>query len=84
MVAVVAEEDDFAAELRLQAPGRLDFGHQEPFREKPARLLAETNDWRGGHDFAGVGAVRSPGPRNVWRTALNSTQAAHPIRLYQR
>ena len=44
VVAVVAEINDFAADFRLQPPGRLDFGNQEPPREKPARLLAETND----------------------------------------
>src|ERR1035437_445955 len=84
MVAVVAKKDDFAAGLRLQAPGRLAFCKKETSREQPARLLAETNDWRGGHDLDGAGAIRSPGPSNAWRTALNSTQAAHPIRLYQR
>ena len=46
VVAVVVEENDFAADLRLQPPGRLDFGKQEPSREKSARLLAETNDRR--------------------------------------
>ena len=57
MVAVVAEEDDFAADLRLQPPGRLDFGKQKPPRKKPARLLAEANDGRGSHDWAGVGVL---------------------------
>jgi hypothetical protein len=57
MVAVVAEENNFAADLRLQPAGRLDFGNQEPFREKPARLLAETNDRRGGHEGKPVGST---------------------------
>jgi hypothetical protein len=48
MVAVVAEENNFAAHLPLQPAGRLDFRKQESSREKSARLLAETNDWRGG------------------------------------
>ena len=43
VVAVMAEENDFAADFLLQPPGRLDFGEQEPSREKPARLLAETD-----------------------------------------
>ena len=44
VVAVVIEENDFAAHFLLQPPGRLDFGGQKTFREKPARLLAKTND----------------------------------------
>jgi hypothetical protein len=44
MVAVVTEKNDLAANFLLQPPGRLDFGKQEPSREKPARLLAETDD----------------------------------------
>jgi len=44
MVAVVIEENNFAAELRLQPVGGLDFGHQEALREKPARLLAKADD----------------------------------------
>jgi hypothetical protein len=44
VVAVVAEENDFAANLALQPPGRLDFGKQVALRKKPARLLAKTND----------------------------------------
>ena len=85
VVAVVAEEDDFAAEFRLQSPGRLDFGDQEPFREKPARLLAETDDRRGSHDLGGAGVVRLPGAQQrPGEPALNSTQAAHPMKLYQR
>jgi len=84
MIAVVVEKNNFTADLRLQPAGGLDFRSQEPFREKPARLLAETNDGRGGHDLGGAGAIRSPGPSHTWRTALNSTQAAHPTRLYQR
>jgi hypothetical protein len=56
MITVVVEENNFTADLRLQPAGRLDFGDEEAFREKPARLLAETNDRRGGHDLdvAGV------------------------------
>ena len=49
VIAVVAEENDLAADFRLQPPGRLDFGDEKAFREKPARLLAETNDGCGSH-----------------------------------
>ena len=44
VVAVVAEEDDLAADLRLQPPRRLDLGDEEPPREEAARLLAEADD----------------------------------------
>jgi hypothetical protein len=44
VVAVVAKEDDLAADFLLPPPRRLDFGEQEAAREKPARLLAETDD----------------------------------------
>jgi hypothetical protein len=49
MVAVVIKEDDFAADLRLQAAGGADFGHQKTAREKPARLLAKTDDGGAAH-----------------------------------
>jgi hypothetical protein len=55
MVAVVVEKNNLAADFRLQLAGRLDFRKQEPPREKPARLLAETNDRRGGHDLTDAG-----------------------------
>ena len=44
VVAVVAEEDDLAADLGLEPPGRLDLGDEEAPREKPAGLLAEADD----------------------------------------
>ena len=44
VVAVVAEEDDSPADLRLQPPGGLDLGDEEPPREKAAGLLAESDD----------------------------------------
>ena len=52
VVAVVKKENDFAADFRLQPPGRLDFGDEKPFREKPAWLLAKTNDRRVVHRIA--------------------------------
>jgi hypothetical protein len=44
VVAVVAEENDFAANLALQPSRRLDFCKQVALQEEPARLLAKTND----------------------------------------
>ncbi len=84
MVAVVAEENNFAAHLPLQPAGRLSFRKQEPSREKSARLLAEANDRRGGHDLDGAGADPGFGPSTAWMSRLSSTQAAQPRRLYQR
>jgi hypothetical protein len=52
VVAVVTEENDFTADFALQAAGCLDFCEQEPFREKSAGLLAETNYW-GTHGTGG-------------------------------
>ena len=42
VIAVVAEENNFAANFFLQPPRCLDFGKQKSFWEKPAGLLAET------------------------------------------
>ena len=84
VVAVVVEEDDLAADLRLQPPGGLDFGDQEPLREEPARLLAETDDGGGGHGVGNACAGVAVGPSAAWMTRLNSTQAAQPMKLYQR
>ena len=44
VVAVVAEEDDLAADLRLQPPRRGDLGVEKAPREEAARLLAEADD----------------------------------------
>ena len=44
MIAVVKEEDDFSADLLLQAPSRRNFSEQESLGKKSARLLAETNN----------------------------------------
>jgi hypothetical protein len=44
VVAVVAEEDDLPAELRLEAPGGEDLGGEEAPREEPAGLLAEADE----------------------------------------
>jgi hypothetical protein len=45
----MAKKDNLAADLRLQPPGGLDFGEEEPFRKKSARLLAKADDGRGAH-----------------------------------
>ncbi len=84
VVAVVVEEDDLAADLRLQPPGRLDFGDEESLREKPARLLAEADDRGAGHGVDDVLAGVAVGPDVAWMIRLNNTQAAHPMKLYQR
>ena len=47
VVAVVAEEDDLAADLRLEPPRRGDLGVEVAPREEAARLLAEADDGRG-------------------------------------
>jgi hypothetical protein len=44
MIAVVTEEDDFSADLFLQAASRRNFSEQESLGKKSARLLAETNN----------------------------------------
>src|SRR5581483_1750082 len=44
MVAVVEEEDDFAADCAFQAPRRDDLCIEKPSREQAARLLTETSD----------------------------------------
>ena len=56
VVAVVAEIDDLAAELRLQPPRGDELRVKKPPWEKPARLLAETDDGGGAHarDRAGL------------------------------
>ena len=84
VVAVVIEEDDFAADFRLQPAGGQDFGEEKPLREEPARLLAETDDRRGAH--GGTLRRRRCGraEQRLAAATLNSTQAAQPIRLYQR
>jgi hypothetical protein len=53
VVAVVVEENNFAADLALQPTGGLKFCEQKPLREKPARLLAKTDDGRGAHIGSG-------------------------------
>jgi hypothetical protein len=80
MVAVVVEEDDFAADFGLQAAGGLDFGEEEAPGKESAGLLAETDDGGGCHT---VGAACSL-PIMVWMAALNNMQAAQPMKLYQR
>ena len=54
VIAVVAEEHDLAADLRLQPPRGLDFGDEKPPREKSAGLLAKTDDRGCAHAAAGA------------------------------
>ena len=84
VVAIVVEENDLAADFGPEPPGRLDFRKQEPPRKKSARLLTEANDGRRHHDVASALAGGLVGPSTAWIIRLNSTQAAHPIKLYQR
>ena len=63
VVAIVIEEDDFAADLLLEAAGGLDLGDEEAFREKSAGLLAKTNDRCGAH--IGSGWVLALSPRII-------------------
>src|ERR1035437_5327740 len=44
VIAVVTEENDFAADFFLQPPRGLDFCNEEAARKKSAWLLSETND----------------------------------------
>jgi hypothetical protein len=44
VVAVVTEENNFAADFLLQPPRCLDFCIEKASRKKSARLLSETND----------------------------------------
>ena len=82
VVAVVAEEDDLAAELGLEPAGREDLGRKEPPREEPARLLAEADDRA--RLMPWPAPRPAPGPIAAWRTRLNAMQAAQPMTLYQR
>ena len=72
-----------AAELGLQPPRGLDLGKEEPAGKEPARLLAEADERS--HGVAVTGSAVFPrAPDAAWRMRLSSTQAAHPIKLYQR
>jgi hypothetical protein len=51
MVAVVEKEDDLTADLVAQLSGGAHFGIEKTLGKKPARLLAETDDRRGAHDW---------------------------------
>jgi hypothetical protein len=44
VVAVVIKENDFAANLALQAASGLDFREKKTARKNPAWLLSETDD----------------------------------------
>jgi hypothetical protein len=44
MIAVVTKENDFSADLLLQAAGRQNLSDQKSLGKKSARLLAETNN----------------------------------------
>ena len=80
VVAVMEEEDNFPANLGLQAPGRPKLRYEEPLRKEPARLLAEGNH---GEVHACLSS-RVPNPMPAWIARLRPTQAAQPIRLYHR
>jgi len=47
VIAIVKEENNFAADLRLQASGADDLRVQESFWKKTAWLLTEADDGRG-------------------------------------
>src|SRR5262249_5214779 len=83
VVAVVVEEHDAAADLRLQPPRRPDLGHEEAPREEPARLLAE-GDHRLVAHAARLASLGVRGPTAAWSARLPAMQMAHPITLYQR
>ena len=83
VVAVVAEEDDLAADLRLQPPRGLDLGDEEAPREEAARLLAEADDGLVAH-AARVTSRGVRGPSTACSDRLTTMQMAHPITLYQR
>lgn len=84
VVAVVVEEDDLAADFFLESACGVNFSGEKSFREKSTWLLAEANDGGWTHGTDNTGAASSVGPRAVWIIRLNSTQMAHPIKLYQR
>src|ERR1039458_7292152 len=44
VIAVMQEENDFSADFLLQPARGLNFCDEKTLREKPAGLLAETND----------------------------------------
>jgi hypothetical protein len=44
VIAVVKEQNDFSADLLLQAQSRRNFSEQESLGKKSAWLLAETNN----------------------------------------
>ena len=56
VIAVVAEEDDLAADFGSKAAGSPDFGGEKAFRKESARLLAEANDGWWTHGEMAVGA----------------------------
>ena len=68
----------------LKPAGGLDFRKEKSFGKYPAGLLAETDDGRCAHDVAKAGAGGFVGPNAAWMSKLNTTQAAQPIKLYQR
>ena len=80
VIAVVVEENDFAADFGAEAPGRQNLGDEEPFGEYPAWLLAEADDRGGAH----VTGDASGGCRNVWKSRHRKRHEPQPIRLYQR
>src|SRR5262249_19762443 len=83
VIAVVAEEHDAPAELGLEPAGSWGLGGQGAPREQAAGLLPERDDRLGGHR-AVDSSSGARGPSIGWSSALNTMQAAQPIRLYQR
>ena len=78
MIAVVKEKHHFATDFLLKLSGGNNLGIEKSLWKKAARLLPETDNWRG-HDAYDVFAkmVRCS-------ARLNTSTATQPIRLYQR
>jgi hypothetical protein len=67
VVAVMAKENDLAADFRLNPPRRLKFREKVATRKKPARLLSETDDGSGVHTAIENGRRLSPAAGNPVR-----------------
>ena len=84
VVAVVAEEDDLAADLGLQPPGRRILATRKRRGKNPHGCWPKQMTGLAVMASARASARAGPGPSAAWSTRLNSTQAAQPITLYQR